>query len=334
MGDAEELHDGARGLRPDYPILTPRLALRPHRPDDLEDLLAFHSDPEVVRYIPWPVRDREATRAALDVKLGQGVLDGPDQWLVLAVEVRETGVVIGEVLLKWASAEHRSGELGFAFGRAHHGQGYAAEAAEAVLRLGFEDLDLHRITAVCVEGNVASARLLRRLGFEQEARLVDAVWFKGGWVTQLVLALREDGWRAGPTSDQREIEAVVDTFFDAFTSGPGLDERMDALRRVALPDARIVSTCGRPPRSDDVDAFLAPRRTLLTDGTLTEFREEPLSGRIDVFGDIAQWYGRYTKSGLMHGTTYGGTGRKSIHLVRTDAGWRISAAVWDDDRTA
>ncbi len=62
------------GLWPSYPLRTERLDLRPHRPDDLEDLFAFHSRPEVVRYVPWPLRDREQTRAALQVKLGQVAL--------------------------------------------------------------------------------------------------------------------------------------------------------------------------------------------------------------------------------------------------------------------
>ena len=88
------------------------------------------------------------------------------------------------------------GELGFAFGRDHHGQGYAAEAATALLRLGFDDLGFHRISAVVVEGNDASVRLLGRLGFRLEARHVDGVHFKGAWATSLVLALLEDEWRA------------------------------------------------------------------------------------------------------------------------------------------
>ncbi len=56
-------------LHPSYPIRTERLDLRPHRMEDLDDLLAFHSDPDVVRYVPWPVRDREQTRTALKAKL-------------------------------------------------------------------------------------------------------------------------------------------------------------------------------------------------------------------------------------------------------------------------
>lgn len=183
------------GLDVRLPVETERLVLRAHRATDLDDLLAFHSDPEVVRYVPWPVRDRRATAETLQVKLTQTELIAHGQWLVLAVELRSTGTVIGEVLLKWAS--ERQGEVGFALAREHHGRGYAAEAATAMLRLGFDDLGFHRITAVCVEDNTASARLLTRLGMRQEARLVDNVHFKGAWATQLVFAMLEDEWRAG-----------------------------------------------------------------------------------------------------------------------------------------
>ena len=44
----------------------------------------------------------------------------------------------------------------------HHGRGYAREAAQAALRLGFEGLDLHRIYGRCEPRNTASAALMQR----------------------------------------------------------------------------------------------------------------------------------------------------------------------------
>ncbi len=286
------------GLRPNYPIRTPRLLLRPHRASDVDQLFQFHSDPEVARFVPWPVRDRATTEEALGVKLNQDALSEPGQWLVLAVELGETSTVIGEVLLKWTSAEDRQGELGFAFARQHHGRGLAAEAAGAIIRLGFGELRLHRITAVCIEGNEASTRLLRRLGFALEARFVDNVIFKGQWATQLVYALTVDRWRdesaARGAAANADVDAVVDLvsrFFVAFTSGKGVDQRLDALRTVMLPEAIVVRTCGQPMAVYDVDSFIAPRRALLTDGSLTNFHEHAAHGRVDVYGDIAHWFG-------------------------------------------
>lgn len=189
------------GLFPDYPVRTERLDLRPHREDDLDDLLTFHSQPDVVRYVPWPVRDREQTRAALQAKLGQDALRAPGEWLVLAVETRAERRVVGEVLLKWESATSRQGELGFALHPDAQGQGLGAEAAQAVLALGFDELGLHRITATCIAGNERSARLLTRLGMRQEAHHVHGILFKGAWEDQLVFALLDDEWRSSPPAE-------------------------------------------------------------------------------------------------------------------------------------
>ncbi|MCS5735402.1 GNAT family N-acetyltransferase [Herbiconiux daphne] len=182
---------------PHYPVLTERLALRPHRLGDFDDLTIYHSDPEVVRYIPWPVRTPEQTREALASRTRQGTVFEPGQWLVLAMEVRETRRVIGEVLLKYDSETDARGELGYAMAADMAGHGYATEAARAVLKLAFESFGLHRVIARLDARNEASARLLRRLGMRQEAVHLSATFFKGEWTDDLVFALTEDEWRAG-----------------------------------------------------------------------------------------------------------------------------------------
>ncbi|MFM6851077.1 MAG: DUF4440 domain-containing protein [Terrabacter sp.] len=133
-------------------------------------------------------------------------------------------------------------------------------------------------------------------------------------------------------SDLEEIQAVIDAFFAAFVTGPELAERMAALRGLFVPQALVTSTGGRGPSVMDVDSFIEPRQALLGGGGLTEFSEWPTGGRIDVFGDIAHWFGSYAKAGVQHGTATEGRGKKSIQLVRTTAGWRITAAAWDDER--
>jgi hypothetical protein len=133
------------------------------------------------------------------------------------------------------------------------------------------------------------------------------------------------------TDDEASVEALVTTFFAAFTSGPGLDERMDALRAALLPAAVIVKTCGALT-AYDVDGFLEPRRALLTGGTLTGFREWPTSGQTQVYGDIAHHFCAYAKEGVQDGVPFTGRGMKTLQFVRTPEGWRISAAAWDDER--
>ena len=133
-------------------------------------------------------------------------------------------------------------------------------------------------------------------------------------------------------SEHQQIDAVVETFFAAFTSGPDAERRLDALREVLLPQALVVRTCGGEPTAYDVDAFIAPRRELLTGGRLTDFSEWETEGRTEVWGDVAQRWCRYAKQGVQDGVPFAGAGRKSVQLVRTGAGWRISAVAWDDER--
>jgi RimJ/RimL family protein N-acetyltransferase len=181
-------------LRITSPIRTDRLTLRPFVDDDLDELHRYLSDPEVVRYMYWEVRDREATAEALKTRLGQDRLDDEHDYLALAVVPDEVGLVAGEVILKWSSREHRQGEVGFAFSPRHHGRGYAREAAEAMLQLAFRDLGLHRVVGRCDPRNTASARVLERLGMRLEAHFVQNEIFKGEWGDELYFAILEDEW--------------------------------------------------------------------------------------------------------------------------------------------
>jgi hypothetical protein len=135
----------------------------------------------------------------------------------------------------------------------------------------------------------------------------------------------------GP-DDRAAIREAVDGFFGAFVSGAGCSERMNGLRGLLLPGAVVVRTGGQEPAVMTVEEFIAPRESLLTDGHLADFREWPVSGRIDVFGDVAHWFGSYAKQGSQDGEPFTGRGMKSIQLIRTAEGWRISAAAWDDER--
>lgn len=148
----------------DLPLRTDRLLLRGHREEDLDDLVVFHGDPLVTRYIPWPTRTREQTREALAVKLPRTRAARAGEWIVLAVEERATGTVIGEVLVK---REHGGrAEVGYALRTDRQGRGLAAEAVTALLDAVEAAFGVHDVRAIVVDGNEASVRLLARLGFE------------------------------------------------------------------------------------------------------------------------------------------------------------------------
>ena len=136
----------------------------------------------------------------------------------------------------------------------------------------------------------------------------------------------------GLADDRAAIAGILRVFFAAFTSGPGSAARLDALRAMFLPRAVIVRTCGETPAAYDVEDFIETRRVMLSSGVLAGFSEWELSGRTEVFGDIAQHFCSYAKTGVHSGTHFETRGMKTLQFVRMPDGWRISAVSWDDER--
>ena len=183
------------GLSPEYPIRTERLLIRPLTMADVDAVTAYSSQPDVVRYVPYDPLSREDVIERVQGPWSRTELTEPNQAMRLGLEERRTGELVGDVMLKWESAENSSGEIGYILSPAATGKGYATEAAEALLRLGFEGLRLHRMFAQLDERNPASARVLERLGMRREAVLVEDMWFKGEWSTTLVYAMLDREWR-------------------------------------------------------------------------------------------------------------------------------------------
>ena len=183
-------------LAPTYPIETERLLLRPLTPDDVDAVHSYQSLEEVCAYLPYEPRSREDVEKRLnDPAFTRRELDAEKQVLVLGIELKETGQVIGDVLLMWHSELHKSGELGYELHPDHWGRGYAPEACREVLRLAFDELGLHRMAARIDALNTGSASVLRKLGMRQEAVLVENEWFRGRWSDEVDFAILDREWQ-------------------------------------------------------------------------------------------------------------------------------------------
>jgi RimJ/RimL family protein N-acetyltransferase len=177
-------------------VRSERLLLRPLSAADVEALVAYRSLPEVCRYVPFDPMDASVVTARIEGSWSLQALEQEGDVLILGAERADSGELIGDLMLRWVSAEHSSGEIGYVFSPAHGGRGYAAEAAHAVLHLAFDDLGLHRVIARVDARNAASARLVTRLGMRQEAHLVENEWFKGEWTDELDFGLLASEWPA------------------------------------------------------------------------------------------------------------------------------------------
>jgi hypothetical protein len=136
----------------------------------------------------------------------------------------------------------------------------------------------------------------------------------------------------GSPEDRAAIDALVRHFFAAFTNQGDSTPDVEGLTALFIPSGVISKALGDEPEVHSVRSFIEPRAQLLTNGTLTEFREEETASRTDILGNVAQRVSLYRKSGTMSGDRFEGKGIKVFQFVRTAGGWRISAVAWDDER--
>jgi RimJ/RimL family protein N-acetyltransferase len=177
-------------------IVTERLVLRLLQIEDAPAFAAYRSDPDVARYQSWEPTYSPADAERL-VAAQHGVDFGdPGPWLQVAAVDRVSGALCGDCAVRVATDQPQTAEVGVTLAPAQQGSGLATEALGAVVTRLFDKHDMHRVYAQADDRNVAVHRLLERLGFRCEARLVEADWFKGEWTTLRTYATLRREWRA------------------------------------------------------------------------------------------------------------------------------------------
>ena len=176
-----------------WPVRTERLTIRPAEQRDAAPTFAFRTLPEVAEWVTGRPTDLQTW------------IDGFGERLADTLIVEKDGTVIGDLMLRvenaWAQLEVREqavgtqAEIGYTLDPAYGGQGYATEAVRELLRICFEDLGLRRVTALLFADNVASRRLLERIGMRREQHnLKDSLHRSGEWLDGMGYALLRDEW--------------------------------------------------------------------------------------------------------------------------------------------
>jgi RimJ/RimL family protein N-acetyltransferase len=178
------------------PIETGRLLLRPFEAADLDALFEIYSREDVVRFLYEGPRSRDEARALLERRMRMRTIDGDGDAASFAIALPPDGVLVGDCMVCLVSASHRQGEVGFVLHPDHQGRGYATEAGREMVRIAFEELQLHRVVGRLEARNTASSRVLERLGMRLEARLIENEWIKSEWQSELVYAVLDREWRA------------------------------------------------------------------------------------------------------------------------------------------
>jgi len=168
-------------------IETQRLRIRSFQRHDWQAVYDYTSDPAVMVYIPEGPLTPEQAKAFVADNRGEHAR-------AVAVLHKTANLLIGYMVFHpWFAPQ--TYEIGWVFHRAYHGQGYATEAAVALLHYGFDALHLHRIIATCQPKNVASCRVMEKLGMRREAHFRKCIRRPDNrWWDEYFYALLAEEW--------------------------------------------------------------------------------------------------------------------------------------------
>jgi RimJ/RimL family protein N-acetyltransferase len=172
---------------------TGRLILREFSESDWQDVLAYQSKPEYLSLSTW------AQRSKLDVQdfVQQFITwrkARPRTKFQLAITLRVDRKLVGICGLRIGRIGAHQAELGYEIDPNYWGQGYATEAARPMLTFGFGHRNIHRIWAWCLHKNQASARVLEKIGMQQEGRLREHKQIKGQRWDSLIYSILRQEW--------------------------------------------------------------------------------------------------------------------------------------------
>ncbi len=181
-----------------WPKRTERLTVRPALEDDLPALWAIRRQESVGRWMTHASQDWDGFHARLV----------EPEALARTLVVQLDDLIVGDLYLAvedaWSQGEVSEqargvqAEIGWCLDPAYEGHGYGTEAARELIRIGFADLGLRRVTAACFADNEPSWRLMERIGMRREAHNVrDSLHRDGHWCDGLVYALLAEEWHPG-----------------------------------------------------------------------------------------------------------------------------------------
>jgi ribosomal-protein-alanine N-acetyltransferase len=173
-----------------FPTLeTERLVLRELTSDDVEWYRNHFSTPEIVHGSGYPApADIDAAKEEFEMyilgpwKEGTGL-----RW---GITLKDDGSLIGSCgFYKWESDPHRKAEIGYDLHPTYWGKGIMREALQAIIRYGFEEMNLNRITLLVISYNDRSIRLAERLGFVKEGVMRESAYFDGKFIDDVLYSL-------------------------------------------------------------------------------------------------------------------------------------------------
>ena len=135
-----------------------------------------------------------------------------------------------------------------------------------------------------------------------------------------------------PTSaDKIHIDTITKQFFDVFNNTNQRQPEWTILDKICIAETIIIKKTGLTQTIYDLSGFIEPRKSILTNGTLTDFQETELEEETKIVGHIAQRHSKYQKTGNLNGAHFVENGTKLFQFIKTIDGWKINSLVWEDN---
>jgi RimJ/RimL family protein N-acetyltransferase len=292
-------------------LTTDRLLIEPLTVNDNNFILELVNTDGWIEFIG----NRNVTSQVEATAYIQKIIDNPNTtyWVV---KIKNNQTKIGIItFIKRDYLEHH--DIGFAFLPNFANNGYAYESANTVLKNVIHQYNLSHIFATTVPENIISIKLLKKLGlfFDKEIEVE-----------------KEKLYVYGVSTDKLSINEITKSFFGVFTNSNNKQPNWNLLSSICIPEIMLISKNETTHTVYSLTSFIEPRQKILTDGTLTEFEECETIEHTKIIGNIAQRHSAYQKSGILEGTMFKQNGNKFLQFVKTNAEWKISSAIWEDEK--
>ena len=167
-------------------IESERLVIRKFEENDWQAVHRYTSDSKVMKYIPEGVFSEEDTKEFININSGDNAEKFP-------VVLKEEAVVIGHIAFHKYFGDHTY-EIGWVFNSKYYNRGFGSEAAYAILKFGFEQMNLHRIIATCQPENTPSYRVMEKIGMRREGEFKKCIPIGNEWWDEYYYAILKEEW--------------------------------------------------------------------------------------------------------------------------------------------
>ncbi|MEK4425497.1 GNAT family N-acetyltransferase [Solibacillus sp. FSL K6-1523] len=170
-----------------------RLVLREFIQSDWIDVHKYASQEIVCQYQPWGPNTVEESQNFVTQVLEDSKQE-PRKRFVFAIIYKEKMIGAGEFNIR--DFTNRAGEIAYIVNPDYWGKGIATEIATLLVDFGFKNLKLHRIYATCDPRNIASSKVLEKVGMIKEGKIRDDLLIKDGWRDSLLYGVLDYEWES------------------------------------------------------------------------------------------------------------------------------------------